>query len=67
MREMVEKGRVLLEKVDIVENVVDMLTKSISTQKFSWCRNEMGLTTLFNWTEVPYLLKTAKKKQVGEC
>ena len=32
---MIENGKVLLEKVDIVKNVVDLLTKSISTKKFN--------------------------------
>ena len=35
---MVEDKKVLLEKVDTVKNVADSLTKSVSTEKFSWCR-----------------------------
>ena len=36
VREMVEKGKVLLEKVDTVENVVDLLTKLVSIEKLTW-------------------------------
>jgi hypothetical protein len=32
---MVEEKKVLLEKVDTLKNVVDSLTKSMSTEKFS--------------------------------
>ena len=46
IREMVEKGKSLLEKVDTIENVADLLTEPISTKKFSWCRSGMGLVTL---------------------
>ena len=40
---MVEQNKVLLEKVDTLENVADSLTKSVSTQKFSWRRENMGI------------------------
>ena len=45
VRDMVEQNRVLLEKVDTLENVADSLRKSVSTQKFSWCRENMGIAT----------------------
>ena len=48
IRDMVENGKVLLEKVDTIENVADLLTKSVSTKKFTWCRSEMGLISLSN-------------------
>lgn len=48
VREMIEKDKVLLEEVDTVENVADLLTKSIRTEKFTWCKSEMGLTSLSN-------------------
>ena len=35
VRDMVESMKVLLEKVDTLENVADLLTKSVSTEKFS--------------------------------
>ena len=38
--------KVLLEKVDTLENVVDSLTKSVRTEKFSWCRAAMGISAL---------------------
>ena len=46
VRDMVEDKRVLLVKVDTLKNVVDALTKSMSTQKFSWCRETMGVAKL---------------------
>ena len=35
VRDMVEEKKVLLEKVDTLKNVVDLLTKSVSTENFS--------------------------------
>ena len=46
VRDMVESMKVLLEKVDTLENVADSLTKSVSTEKFSWCRAAMGISGL---------------------
>jgi hypothetical protein len=46
VRDMVEYKKVLLEKVDTLKNVADSLTKSVSTEKFSWCRETMGITAL---------------------
>ena len=46
VRDMVESMKVLLEKVDTLENVADSLTKSVSTEKFSWCRVVMGIFAL---------------------
>jgi hypothetical protein len=46
VRDMVEEKKVLLMKVDTLKNVADSLTKSVSTENFSWCRGSMGITTL---------------------
>jgi hypothetical protein len=43
---MVEEKKVLLEKVDTLKNVVDSLTKSVRTDKFSWCREKMGIASM---------------------
>ena len=43
VRDMVESNKVLLEKVDMLENIVDSLTKSVSVVNFSWCREAMGI------------------------
>ena len=43
IRDMVERNKVLLEQVDMLENIVDYLTKYVSVVKFSWCREEMVL------------------------
>jgi hypothetical protein len=45
VRDMVERKKVLLEKVDTLENIVDSLTKYVSAVKFSWCREAMGIAT----------------------
>jgi hypothetical protein len=46
VRDMVEEKKVLLMKVDTLKNVADSLTKSVSTEKFSWCRGSMGIAAL---------------------
>ena len=46
VRDMVESMKVLLEKVDTLENVADSLTQYVSTEKFSWCRAAMGISIL---------------------
>ena len=46
VRDMVESMKVLLEKVDTLDNVVDSLIKSVSTKNFSWCRVAMGIYAL---------------------
>ena len=46
VRDMVESNKVLLEKVDMLENIADLLTNYVSVVKFSWCRETMGITAL---------------------
>ena len=46
IRDMVERNKVFLEKVDTLENITDSLTKSMSVVKFSWCREAMGIVSL---------------------
>ena len=46
VRDMVERNKVLLKKVGILENVLDSSTKYVRTKKFSWCREAMGISTL---------------------
>ena len=43
---MVEENKVLFMKVDTLKNVVDSLTKYMSTEKFSWCRGFVGIVSL---------------------
>ena len=38
-----EDGKVNLEKVDTVKNVVDALMKPVGTEKFRWCSESMDL------------------------
>ena len=46
MRDMVEEKKVLLMKVGTLKNVAYSLTKSMSTEKLSWCRGSMGIIAL---------------------
>jgi hypothetical protein len=46
VRDMVEENNFLLMKVDTLKNVSYSLTKSMSTENFSWCRGSMGIATL---------------------
>ena len=43
VRDMIEEKKVSLMKVNTLKNVADSLTKSVSTEKFSWCRGSMGI------------------------
>eukprot|EP00253_Pinus_taeda_P033555 PITA_33555 len=46
VRDMIEDKKVLLVKVDTLKNTTDALTKSVSFEKFSWCRETMGIAGL---------------------
>jgi hypothetical protein len=46
VRDMVERNKVLLDKVDTLENIEDSLTKFVSVVKFSWCREEINIVSL---------------------
>ena len=46
VRGMFESKKVLLEKVDTLDNVAYSLTKFVSTDKFSWCTEAMGIFSL---------------------
>ena len=46
VRDIIEDKKVLLVKVDTLKNIVDALTKSVSSEKFSWCRETMGVSRL---------------------
>src|ERR1700722_7587792 len=43
VRGMIEDKKVFLVKVDTLKNTADALTKSMSSKKFSWCRETMGV------------------------
>jgi hypothetical protein len=38
-----ERNKVLLEKVDTLENIEESLTRSMSVVNFSWCKETMGI------------------------
>ena len=46
VKDVVEEKNVLLVKVDTLKNVANAFTNSVSTQKFSWCRETMGFAGL---------------------
>eukprot|EP00253_Pinus_taeda_P035546 PITA_35546 len=46
VRDMIEDKKVLLVKVDTLKNIADALTKFVSSEKFSWCRETMGIAGL---------------------
>eukprot|EP00253_Pinus_taeda_P020540 PITA_20540 len=46
VRDMIEDKKVLLVKVDTLNNTADALTKYVSSEKFSWCRETMGVSGL---------------------
>ena len=71
VRDMIEGKKVSLMKVDTLKNVVDSLTRSLSTEKFSWCRGSMGIATLDFWLCNPvtplYAKKTTSGRMLGMC
>eukprot|EP00253_Pinus_taeda_P004933 PITA_04933 len=46
VKDMIEDKKVLLVKVDTLKNTADALTKSVSSKKFSRCRETMGVSGL---------------------
>eukprot|EP00253_Pinus_taeda_P005657 PITA_05657 len=46
VRDLIEDKKVLLVKLDNLKNTTDALTKSMSSEKFSWCREIMGILGL---------------------
>jgi len=44
--DIIEDKKVLLVKVDSLKNNADALTKFVSFEKFSWCRETMGIAGL---------------------
>jgi hypothetical protein len=46
IRDIVESNKVLLEKVEMLENIADSLTKYVSFVNFSWSKESMGIVSL---------------------
>eukprot|EP00253_Pinus_taeda_P024438 PITA_24438 len=46
VRDMIEDKKVLLVKVDTLRNTADALTKFLTSGKFSWCTETMGIAGL---------------------
>ena len=46
VRDMREDKKVLLVEVEILKNTANALTKSVSSEKFSWCRETMAIAEL---------------------
>ena len=66
VRDIIEEKKVSLMKVDTLRNVADSLTKSVSTEKFSWCRGSMGIVALDCLLCNPVTPCVQRKQQVGE-
>jgi len=65
---MLEEKKVLLVKVDTLKSVVDAVTKSMSTEKFYWCRETMGIAALDQWPSshvAPCVERKNKWENVG--
>jgi hypothetical protein len=65
MRYMVERKKVLLEKVDTLGNIADSLTKSVSVLKLSWCREVIGHSYPILVNRSSNYLVLAKKTTIG--
>jgi len=68
VRDMIEDKKVLLVKVDTLKNIADALTKYVSSKKFSWCRETMGIPGLEKWLSslvAPYGKKTTSGRMLG--
>eukprot|EP00253_Pinus_taeda_P006583 PITA_06583 len=46
VRDMIQEKKVLLVKVDTLKNTTDRLAEFVSSAKFSWCRETMGISRL---------------------
>eukprot|EP00253_Pinus_taeda_P035928 PITA_35928 len=46
VRDMIEDKNVLLEKLDTLKNTANALIESVSSEKFPWCRETMGIAGL---------------------
>jgi hypothetical protein len=46
LRDMTKINKVLLEKVDTLENIADSFTKSVNVVKLSWCKESIGIVAL---------------------
>jgi hypothetical protein len=46
VRDTIEEKKVLLVKVDTLKNIADALTKSVSSEKFSWYKETMDILGL---------------------
>jgi len=64
---MVEDKKVLLVKVDTLKNIADALTKSVSTKKFSWCRQTFGVGSMTKLSCGPLWKENNKWENVGLC
>ena len=43
IRNVVEEGRIFLEKIDTDEKTTYILTKPTKTKQFEWCKTSLGL------------------------
>lgn len=43
VRDMVEDDKIILKKIDTNLNLLNMLTQSVTREKFNWFKNSLGL------------------------
>ncbi|KAE8672007.1 macrophage erythroblast attacher-like isoform X1 [Hibiscus syriacus] len=48
IREKVEKGTINMQKIHTKDNIADFMTKTINTDKFTWCRSSCGMSETGN-------------------
>ena len=68
--DMVEDKKVLLVKVDTLKNALDALKKYVRIEKFSWCRETMGVIGLQQWLSshvAPRGNKITNGRMLGVC
>ena len=63
VRDMIKDKKVLLVKVDTLKNTANALTKSVSFDKFPWCRETMGIVGLDKW--LIFLVAPCGKKTIS--
>ena len=65
---MIEDKKMFLVKVDTFKNTADALPKFVSSEKFSWCRETMGvlgLEKLLSSLVPPYGKKKTSGRMLG--
>ena len=46
VQEVVEEGTMDMQKIHMKDNLADVMTKPINSDKFKWCRSSYGLSEM---------------------